>query len=221
MLRDIRGPGIVLPLVFEHHSPLADKAVMDTPLQYFSTRRLSEWQGEVEFLQQSLTREPEAAQAWWWKLRLKVLTFVIRHYGADPVVRARDYAPALRETSGDLMHGERRTVEPRPHAALGVHLQSIAKENDFPRPPAPRDEDDGILDRWIAVHQQQWRCGVKFLYGAFFGFVFSGSVAISAGVRDGVEVCLYAGLGWLFSGVLVAFFGELLFERFVRWITKH
>jgi len=193
---------------------------MNTPLQYFSTRRLSEWQGEVEFLQQSLTREPEASQAWWWKLRLRVLTFVIRRYGSDPTVRARDHAPALRETGGDLMFGERRTVEPRPREALGTHLQSIAKENDFPRPPAPRDEDDDILVRWIAAHQRQWRIGQRFICGGIFGLILGGSVAISDGVRDGFEVFMYAGLGWLVFGVL-ALYGGVLSERFVRWLTRH
>jgi hypothetical protein len=193
----------------------------NTPFQYFSTRRLPAWQGELEFLQQSLAHEPEAAQAWLWKLRLRVLTFVIRRYGSDPTVRARDHAPTPRETSGDLMFGERRTVEPRPRETLGTHLQSIAKENDFPRPPAPRDEDDGILERWIAAHQRQLRIGERFICGAIFGLVLGGSVTISAGVRDGFEVAMYAGLGWLVFGVLAALFGGVLSERFVRWLTRH
>ena len=106
---------------------------MKTPLQHFSTRRLSSWQGEWEFLRLSLAAEPDAVQAWWWKLRLRVLNFVIKRYGADAAVRARDHAAAPREAGGDVMFGERRTIEPRPREALGAHLQSMAGTNVFLR----------------------------------------------------------------------------------------
>ena len=138
---------------------------MKTPLQHFSSRRLGAWQSEWEFLQRSVAREPEAAQAWWWKLRLRVLEFVIARYGADPAVRVRDHAPAPRKIAGDWMCGERRTIEPRPRAALGARLESMAGKNDYSGPRAlPDDQPSGS------------NLGIRFLHVFVLGASLGGIV---------------------------------------------
>jgi hypothetical protein len=122
----------------------AEGSPMKTPLQHFSSRRLGTWQGEWEFLQRSLARDPDALQVWWWKLRMRVLAFVIARYGADPAVRDRDHAPEPREIASDVTFGERHTIEPRPRSALGAHLESMAKTNDFSGPRSlPDDHPSG------------------------------------------------------------------------------
>jgi hypothetical protein len=183
---------------------------MNTPLQYFSTRRLPAWQGELEFLQRSLMHEPDAVQAWWWKLRMRVLAFVIARYGTDVPVRAQDYAPEPHETSGDLMFGERRTVEPRPREALGAHLRSIAKENDFPRSPALPDKDDqGQRKR----HEKVLAFAVGVI--AFCYTVITLGLAIEAGGKDLVFTLLLFGVWVLFliSDPLLKLIGRWLKEK--------
>jgi acetylornithine deacetylase len=104
---------------------------MKTPLQHFSSRRLDAWQGEREFLQRSVAREPEAAQAWWWKLRMRVLAFVIARYGVDPAVRNRDHAPVPREIAGDRMYG-RGAYDMKSGVALNLFLTRLLRDLDIP-----------------------------------------------------------------------------------------
>ena len=111
---------------------------MKTPPTHFHSQRVADWQAEWEFLQHSLAHEPHAAQAWWWKLRLRVLTFLIMRYGADPAVRARDHTPHEPTMSPDLFFGERRSAVPRPPETFRNHLRDIAQANDG-KPPAPPD----------------------------------------------------------------------------------
>lgn len=183
---------------------------MNTPLQHFSTRRLPSWQGEWEFLQRSLAAEPDAPQAWWWKLRLRVLTFVITRYGADPVVRARDHAPVPCETDRDAIFGERRTVEPRPRATLGARLQSIVEANDFPRPPAPRDDDGDQLQR----KQNE----IHLIIGVAMVAIYTTGMTVAIAIASGGKI-LVATVGILVGAVMLMTVADPLLKRIARWLS--
>jgi hypothetical protein len=184
--------------------------MMRTSPHYFFTRRVAIWEGEREFLERSLACEPDAAQAWWWKLRLRVLEFVVARYGADPVVRARDHAPEPHATGADLTFGERRTIEPRPRAALGAHLQSIAEANDFPRPPAPPDDDDRVRQKRIEMQSI-----------AILGFVAITSTAatVAIAVEAGGRILIVT-IAFLMGCATILFGVSPLFILAGRWLKK-
>lgn len=46
----------------------------------------AEWIAQLQQLQQSLRNDPHNSQAWRWRIRFKVLTFLVRRYGGDPFV---------------------------------------------------------------------------------------------------------------------------------------
>lgn len=184
---------------------------MKTSLHHLASRRVAAWQGEWEFLQRSLAREPGASQAWWWKIRLRVLAYVIVRYGADPAVRALDHLPEPRASSGDFTFAERRTVEPRPREALGAHLKSIAEANDFQRPLVPRDDD--------ARFAREPRVGVRFAVGAVLASIAGAAIAIVGGGNI-EEICALAGAFCVAGGMLAAILVGPLSERIADWLTK-
>jgi hypothetical protein len=43
-----------------------------------------EWVEQLRHLQQSLRADPRNSQAWRWRIRVKVLTYLVLRYGGDP-----------------------------------------------------------------------------------------------------------------------------------------
>lgn len=49
----------------------------------------AEWISQLRLLQQSLRDDPQHSQAWRWRIRVKVLTYLILRYGGDPWIDPR------------------------------------------------------------------------------------------------------------------------------------
>lgn len=46
----------------------------------------AKWIAQLQQLQQSLRNDPHNFQAWRWRIRIKVLTYLVLRYGGDPSV---------------------------------------------------------------------------------------------------------------------------------------
>lgn len=89
----------------------------------------ADWIVQLRQLQQSLRDDPHCSQAWRWRIRVKVLTYLVLRYGADPVMERRAAnRPALPFSAlRDMMAGY--GSPPRTRRELRQILNRIAEIN--------------------------------------------------------------------------------------------
>lgn len=55
-----------------------------------------DWVAQLRHLQQSLRADPQNSQAWRWRIRIKVLTYLVLRYGGDSNVDLKAACKPLR-----------------------------------------------------------------------------------------------------------------------------
>jgi hypothetical protein len=115
---------------------------MPTPQSSPASALGAAWSSRLESLQSALSRDPGHAQAWRWRIQIKVLTFLLSRYGAAPNLdwqEQRPPAPVVPPDILDSAHGKPL----RSHGAIRKSLQHFEEVNPhWPAgssitPPAP------------------------------------------------------------------------------------
>ncbi len=151
---------------------------------------------ELEFLRASIAHAPASSQNWLWRIRAKILTYLLARYGREtsrePV--APPAAPMPAAALLDVEIGPRQHVEPRPGEAFRDKLSEIRSSNDGFRSSYPEEpEAGGSAWRWI------WRCGVLLLVSLIVcgGLLLLLAVFIVALERDAAAYANAVSLIWV------------------------
>src|SRR5262245_10166771 len=95
------------------------------------------WMAQLRRLQKSLLREPAHAMAWRWKIRAKILTYLILRYGADPDLDLR-LSPGTPPTPASVPDVSGQSLPCiRSRGELADILKQIALINTFKPDLAP------------------------------------------------------------------------------------
>jgi hypothetical protein len=99
-----------------------------------ASRLAVRWLTQLRSLRRALVREPSSHEAWHWRIRIKVLSFLVSRYGDDPAIESRlgaGHPPISLIVPKDSAYKEH---PPRSAAELRELLHQIA---DAKRPEPP------------------------------------------------------------------------------------
>ncbi|MEO8353128.1 MAG: hypothetical protein ABI680_15465 [Chthoniobacteraceae bacterium] len=107
------------------------------------TRRGESWRRELEFLRASIAHAPGSAQSWWWRMRAKIVTYLLARYGRDSSRGSEAPPSSMPAEPPDVEVGPRKRVAPRPGMEFRGKLDEIRSSNEgfrhsFPEESPPR-----------------------------------------------------------------------------------
>ncbi len=154
------------------------------------TRRGESWSRELEFLRESITQAPGNPQTWWWRMRAKVVNYLISRYGRDHSRTFEAPTAAMPTELRDVEIGTRKRVEPRKGKEFREKLDEIRSSNDGFRDTLPEEPPPcsaGIIGPLLLI---------LMLYGVFLVFL---------GIAYGLEhsVATSDAINILFSGTFI------------------
>ncbi|MDB5388155.1 MAG: hypothetical protein JWM11_3801 [Planctomycetaceae bacterium] len=89
------------------------------------------WISELQGLKASLIQDPANALAWRWRVRCKILKYLISRYGCEPGLHFRDPDEALDLTFANRIPGERKNNLVRTGTYIRQVLGRVAEANKY------------------------------------------------------------------------------------------
>ena len=98
--------------------------------QFAASEKAAAWIAQLRRYAAALAQDPTHRESWLWRIRIKVLMYLIWRYGEDPYLDVRSHTPAV-AVAGHLPFSSRFSNPPRSRTEMRVLLDRIAELNRF------------------------------------------------------------------------------------------
>lgn len=98
--------------------------------QFAASEMSAAWIAELRRYAAALAADPTHRESWLWRIRIKVLMYLIWRYGEDPYLDVKGYVPPI-AVSSRLPSSHRSSNPPRSRAEMRGILDRIAELNRF------------------------------------------------------------------------------------------